>query len=194
MSSKSTASTAAQADEGCPECGGPVYYEPMCTNGTADQVTSGTACVDCSWYELDEPSTPDVPDEGCPECGGPVYYEPMCTNGTADQVTSGTACVDCSWYELDEPSTPDVPEEGVIREGAIDLGNKGETRTSHPNYDADRNVYVDPGGCPECSADLEICLIGNRQAAYSIQPEFRAMAEICTEYGDGDDECSHRAP
>jgi len=145
MSSKSTASTAAQADEGCPECGGPVYYEPMCTSGTADQVTSGTACG-------------------------------LQLVRTRRAINAGRS------------------RRGRDPRGAIDLGNKGETRTSHPNYDADRNVYVDPGGCPECSADLEICLIGNRQAAYSIQPEFRAMAEICTEYGDGDDECSHRAP
>ena len=132
---------------------------------------------------------------GCPQCGSPALYrEPMCEHGSEDQVTSGTACADCMWYELDEQPTPDLPEEGVIREGAIDLGPFGETRTTHPNFDADRCVYVDRGGCPECGDDLEIVLTKNRKAPYSIQPEFRAMADICVNYEDGDSGCSHRAP
>jgi len=130
---------------------------------------------------------------GCPECGSEaLYHEPMCVHGTRDEVTSGTACADCPWYELDEPTTPDLPAEGVIREGTIDLGPKGETRTTHPNFDADRCVYVDAGGCPGCGGDLEILLIENTKAPYSIQPEFRAVADICAAYDDSDSECDYR--
>ena len=139
-------------------------------------------------------SNSDNDGHGCPECGGPLYRDPMCVHGAEGETTSGTACADCTWYELDEPSTPELPEEGVIREGAIDLGSRGETRTSHPNFDADRMVYVDRGGCPDCGEDLEICVMENTKAPFSIQPEFRAVADICVDYSDDDDGCSHRAP
>jgi len=130
---------------------------------------------------------------GCPECGSEaLYHEPMCVHGGPDEVTSGTACADCPWYELDEPTTPDLPADGVIREGAISLGPRGETRTTHPNFDADRDVYVDPGGCPGCGGDLEIVLTKPRKAPYSIRPEYRAVADICAAYDDADSECDHR--
>jgi len=69
-------------------------------------------------------------------------------------------------YELDEASTPAVRKEGVIREGAIDLCPRGETRTTHSNFDADRMACVDPDGCPECSGDLEVCLVENEKAPF----------------------------
>jgi len=38
----------------CPECGGSVYREPMCVHGGPNETTSGWACLDCTWYEVDD--------------------------------------------------------------------------------------------------------------------------------------------
>mgnify|MGYP006291307263 CR=1 FL=1 len=134
-------------------------------------------------------------DDCCPECGSQALYrEPQCTHGTEGQTTSGTACMDCPWYELDEERV-EAPEDGHLMEGVISLGNKGTTTTEHPNFDEERMIYLDRGGCPECGDDLEIFLVKRDEPeAWTKTPEYRAFADRCTSYGEDSTDCSHRAP
>lgn len=56
MSQSPTCSSQSESDrpEECPECGGDVYREPMCVHGGPNETTSGWACHDCHWYDLDD--------------------------------------------------------------------------------------------------------------------------------------------
>jgi len=132
----------------------------------------------------------------CPECGSPALYrEPHCTHGTKEQTTSGTACAEpgCTWYELDKEKQ--APEEGRLMKGVISLGNRDHTTTDHPNFDEEGKVYVERDGCPECGEDLEIFLSRRDEPKPGREtPEYRAFADRCTCYGEGSNDCSHRAP
>jgi hypothetical protein len=57
MSQSPTCSSQTESDcpKECPKCGSDVYREPMCIHGGPNETTSGWACHDCHWYELDDP-------------------------------------------------------------------------------------------------------------------------------------------
>jgi len=58
MSSKSiqqdVESTTITTSDDCPECGGDLYYDPMCVHGGPTEATGGVACLDCTWYEVED--------------------------------------------------------------------------------------------------------------------------------------------
>lgn len=99
MNSNNTTTTAAEpqnridVNDDCPECGGNLYREPMCVHGGPTDVTSGVACLDCTWYQVDSRDDPNAcnpagqdpqliadevraamkasePTHACPECDG----------------------------------------------------------------------------------------------------------------------------